>query len=278
MDRYSHLEVPLKEREPFIYIERCRLDVEDGAIKQFTEKEVQFYPCGNFCCIMFGPGCSITHEVAKILHKTNTLGLFVGEQATRYYNSLGCHSPNSNKKVLNQASLYENKRTEIARIMYSKMFDVDTSDLKGMSIESMRGMEGQNVKGVYKNLSNKYKVRWKNRDFNIANDSERDNINTALNIANTCLYGFCEAIILTYGLAPQIGFIHNVSKNSLALDIADIYKFKLFTPAIFKLCSENPNMGDKDLSFNVRKKVRGVIKKSKLTEKIFKDLDDIFKC
>jgi len=277
MDKFKNLKVPFKEREPFIYLEMCKLDVSDGSIKHMTKDGTCYYPCGSFCCILFGPGCSITHEVAKILHKTSTLGVFVGQGGTRLYNAMGMHSPNSNKKILEQANLYVNKRTFTARKIYCKMLNVEGDDLEGLSLGRMRGIEGQYVRGIYRSLSKKYNIPWTKRDYGISDYSDKDAINTALNIANTCLYSFCESVILAYGAAPQIGFIHNVSKNSLALDLADIYKFKLFTPLVFKYLSgvRGRPTDIEQLSFSVRRIVRRSIVKNKISDKLFRDLNDI---
>jgi len=277
--------IPLSVREPFIYIEKGRLDIEDGAVKISTSNELKYFPISNFSVILLGVGTSITHEFAKLANKVRTLIVFVGEDCTRLYNVMGYPSF-GNKNMLRQFELFQNEesRLNISRKMYSKMFGIDEDEFDGMTIEQMRGAEGYRVKLKYGELCSKYGLDFMRREAGGKSDSRIKKksgkndaaCNKAMDVANTCLYAACDAVVLSLGLAPSVGFIHTSSNHALSLDIADTIKFKFVTPIALKCASE---LRDEDVTViakETRRRIAREFREQKIINKLFIIIKDIF--
>jgi len=276
--------VPLSSRESFIYIEKGRVDIEDGSVKILKEKEINYIPISNVCVIFLGIGTSITHEFAKIANRVRTTIIFVGEGCSRIYNVMGYPLSSANKHVKRQYELFDKERLLISRKLYAKMFFLDEEEFQDMSIEQMRGAEGHRVRMIYRSLCSSYKLDFNNRIAGGKSDSRKrkkvgiddENCNAAMDVANTCLYGITESVILSLGLSPSIGFIHTKSNNALCLDIADTIKFRTVVPVALKCVSE---LREKDVSLirsETRKRVVKLFRKEKTIDEIFSITKGIF--
>ena len=54
-------------------------------------------------------------------------------------------------------------------------------------------------------------------------------------MANSVLYGICQAAIVSLGFSPGLGFIHTGKMLSFVYDIADLYKLETSVPAAFSV-------------------------------------------
>ena len=62
----------VKDKYPFIYLERGRLEIDDASVKWIdSESNVVRLPVATLNCLLLGPGTSITHEAVKVLAQSN---------------------------------------------------------------------------------------------------------------------------------------------------------------------------------------------------------------
>jgi CRISPR-associated protein Cas1 len=67
--KVTHETIPqIKDRYPFLYLERGRLEIDDSSVKWIDcEGEVIRLPIATITMLLLGPGTSITHEAVKVL-------------------------------------------------------------------------------------------------------------------------------------------------------------------------------------------------------------------
>ena len=225
--------VPVSERISYVYLERARIE-RDGhtLVAKRDGGETTQIPVGRTAVLMLGPGCSITHAAVALCALESATVLWTGERGVRLYahgNPRG-----DGTALLRQARIRLDPRMRLvaAREIWRLMFD--ESPHPKHSLEQLRGDEGQRVKSLFTRFANECQVEWTGR---IAGGS--DPLNNALDVANSCLYGLTEAVILAIGLSPAIGFVHAGDPRSFVFDIADTIKFKSIIPAAFHLVAES---------------------------------------
>lgn len=219
---------------------------------------------------MLEPGTRISHAAVKLASDVGTLLIWIGEGGVRLYAS-GQPGGARSDRLLWQAkiALDDQARLNVVRAMYKLRFGDEAP--KKRSVEQLRGIEGARVKNLYRNLANKYKVSWSRRNYNPDNWDHSDDINRCLSVANSCLYGVCEAAILAAGYAPSIGFIHSGKPLSFVYDIADIYKFDTVIPLAFKIASSKTHEYEKE----VRYQCRDIFRSSKILKRIIPQIHQI---
>lgn len=176
----------------------------------------------------------------------------------------------SSRRLLFQAKLAsdDNERLAVAKRMYLKRFD---DDLTGMSIEQLRGMEGQRVRICYQKYATFFNINWERRDYDQGSWFAADLPNRALSAANACLYGIVHAGIVAAGYSAGIGFIHTGKMLSFVYDVADFYKTEISIPIAFKEVLE----GEIQLERRVRLACRDAFHKYKLMDKILPDIAEV---
>ena len=76
----------IKDKYPFIYLERGRLEIDDSSIKWIdSTNQVVPLPIATLNCLLLGPGTSITHEAVKIAAAANCSVCWVGEDSLLFY-------------------------------------------------------------------------------------------------------------------------------------------------------------------------------------------------
>ena len=257
-DRWSH-----------IFLEHGQLDVHASGVRFVKGSEEIPLPIDQLNLILLGPGTSITHEAVKVLSNNSCLLAWVGEEGVRMYaHSTG--STFSSRRLLLQAKLAsdDNERLAVAKRMYLKRFD---DDLTGMSIEQLRGMEGQRVRICYQKYATFFNINWERRDYDQGSWFAADLPNRALSAANACLYGIVHAGIVAAGYFAGIGFIHTGKMLSFVYDVADFYKTEISIPIAFKEVLE----GEIQLERRVRLACRDAFHKYKLMDKILPDIAEV---
>ena len=114
------------------------------------------------------------------------------------------------------------------------MFDEDAP--QGRSVEQLRGIEGGKVKAIYRCLATNAGLKWEGRSHETVLSSP---LNRAISGANAALYGITEAVILTLGYSPSIGFVHRGDPRSFVFDVADCLKFKTVVPLAMRVAKES---------------------------------------
>ena len=224
---------PVSRRCSFLYLEHCRIELDDGVPTATTENAATPVPVGVLTCLMLGPGTTVTHGSMELLARLGCLVLWTGEHGIRMY-SAGNPGGASGRRMMDQALCVADtgKRLDAARRLYRIMMGVDAP--KARSIDQLRGLEGSWVRAEYARLAKEHNVPWKGRSQKIG-----DPANRAISMATSTLYGICEAVILALGLSPAMGIVHSGSERALVFDIADTVKFRTVVPEAFRVAGEN---------------------------------------
>lgn len=264
----------VKDRYPFVYLERCRLEVDDSAVKfiDINHNEVTL-PIATIMTLLLGPGTSITHEAVKALSASNTTVCWTGEDSLLYY-ATGISPTATTLNVRKQASISSDmdKRTIVARRMFKARFPKDTVD--NSSIQELMGMEGKRVKKIYENYADKYKVGWKGRSYVPGKFEMSDMTNKILTSANAALYALCTSAIVSLGYSPHLGFVHTGSPLPFVYDIADLYKEYLCIEFAFEMTLKLAGNYDKHVVLDAfRKRVIDF----GLLERFKPDIDSLFR-
>ena len=78
----------VKDKYPFIYLERGRLEIDDSSVKWIDcDANVVRLPIATLNCLLLGPGTSITHEAIKVIAQSNCSVCWVGEDSLLFYAS-----------------------------------------------------------------------------------------------------------------------------------------------------------------------------------------------
>lgn len=261
----------LKERLSLLFLEKGRLDVQDGAFVLVDVNGVRKHiPVGGVACLMLEPGSRVSHAAVTLASRAGTLLVWVGEAGVRLY-SAGQPGGARSDKLLYQASLAldPTARLSVVRRMFALRFGEDPPAKR--SIDQLRGIEGARVRKLYELFATKHRVKWSGRQYDPNNWSSGDTVNRCLSSATACLYGVAEAAILAAGYAPAIGFLHTGKPRSFVFDIADVFKFDTVVPVAFRVASEHPS----DPEGHVRRGCRDMFRQTRLLKKIIPAIEDI---
>lgn len=257
------------DRVSFIYVEHAKINRQDSSITVSNVKGIVKIPIAIIGVLLLGPGTEITHRAIEIIGDTGTSIVWVGEKGVRYY-AYGRALAHSTKFLEKQAKLVSNTKTrlQVARKMYQMRFP--NEDASNATMQELRGKEGARVRKTYRTNSQKYKVPWDKREYNIEDFESSSVVNQALSSANVSLYGVCHSIIVALGLSAGLGFVHTGHDKSFVYDIADLYKSDITIPIAFEIASKHSESDD--IGKIARLKVRDALVDGKLMKKIVKDL------
>lgn len=263
--------IPIKERLSILFVERCHVDVRDGAFVMIDKEGVRTHvPVGGTACLLLEPGVRLSHRAAALAAKVGTLLVWVGEGGVRLY-SAGQPGGARSDKLLYQAkiALDDGLRLKVVRRMYAMRFKEEAPSRR--SIAQLRGIEGARVKKTYQLLANRFGVSWKGRRYDQQEWDSADIPNRCLSAATACLYGVTEAAVLAAGYAPAIGFVHTGKPLSFVYDIADIVKFDTVVPVAFRIAAHSPRSPER----KVRQACRDVFRESKLLDRLIPMINEV---
>jgi CRISPR-associated protein Cas1 len=228
----------VKDRYPFLYLERGRLEIDDSSVKWIDSTgNVLPLPVATLNCLMLGPGTSVTHEAVKTAAAANCSISWVGEDTMLFY--AAGHLPTADTRNLKQQITLSADATAslgVARSMYAARFP--DADLQGKSLKEMMGMEGYRVKQLYQDKAETYQVGWAGRQFTPGKFEMSDLTNQILTAANAALYGILCSVVHSMGYSPHIGFIHSGSPLPFVYDVSDLFKEHLCIDLAFYLTKE----------------------------------------
>jgi len=225
----------VKDKYPFIYLERGRLETDDSSIKWIdSEANVVALPIATLNTLLLGPGTTVTHDAIKTAVAANCSVCWVGEDSLLFY-AAGLLPTADTRNLKQQVELSANpdKSLEVARRMFARRFP--DADLNGKSLKEMMGMEGHRVRSLYQEKAREYQVGWKGRQFTPGMFEFSDITNQVMTAANAALYGILCSAIHSMGYSPHIGFIHSGSPLPFVYDMADLYKEALCIDLAFAL-------------------------------------------
>ncbi len=224
----------------FLYLDIVRVQQDDTGVCAVvtTEQrgtEVVYLPTAALSCVLLGPGTSITARAMATLARHGTTVVTTGAGGVRTYSATVPGSLNT-RWLEKQARAWANdgERLGVARRMYEYRFGSGTAPREA-SLDSLRGLEGQRMKALYKLLAQQHRIGRFKRVYDPSAWDQQDPVNLALSAANTCLYGIVHAAIISMGCSPGLGFVHSGKQHSFIYDIADLYKAELTLPLAFTL-------------------------------------------
>jgi CRISPR-associated protein Cas1 len=235
----------VKDKYPFIYLERGRLEVDDSSIKWIdSDANVVPLPVATLNTLLLGPGTTVTHDAIKTTVAANCSVCWVGEDSLLFY-AAGFLPTANTRNMKQQIELATNrvKSTEVARRMFARRFPDE--ELKGKNLKEMMGMEGHRVRSLYQQKAQEYQVGWKGRSFSPGKFDLSDTTNQVLTASNAALYGIICSAVHSMGYSPHIGFIHSGSPLPFVYDLADLYKEQLCIDLAFALTRDMAGRYDK---------------------------------
>lgn len=235
----------VKDKYPFLYLERGRLEVDDSSIKWIdSTNNVVPLPVATLNALLLGPGTTVTHDAVRTATAANCSICWVGEDTLLFYAAgfLPTADTRNLKKQIELAADPE-QAVEVARRMFALRFP--DAELKGKSLQEMMGMEGHRVRALYQTMAERYQVGWKGRNFTPGKFETSDLTNQILTSANAALYGILCSAVHSMGYSPHIGFIHSGSPLPFVYDLADLYKQHLCIDLAFALTRDLAGRYDK---------------------------------
>lgn len=240
--------IPHADRHGLVWLDRGRLEVEDGCLRFVTAGGGDLAP-GDYqiphqaiSIVLLGPGSSVTHDALRLLARHGCALAAIGEGAVRFYTAPPL-MPDSSTVARAQMKLWADplSRMEVARAMYAVRFGeiVRTRD-----IEVLRGQEGARIKRSYQVAAERHGVSWRGRNYDRANPNAGDLPNQALNHAGSAMSAAACVAVAALGAIPQLGFIHEESGQAFVLDIADLYRHDVTLDIAFGAAKEAARSAD----------------------------------
>lgn len=228
----------VKDKYPFIYLERGRLEIDDSSVKWIdSDNSVIRLPIAMLNCLLLGPGTSVTHEAIKVIAAANCGVCWVGEDSLLFY-AFG-QTPTADTRNFRYQMLLsadKKKSLEVARRLYVRRFP--KAELEGKSLKEMMGMEGYRVRQLYEKKAEQYQVGWRGRRYEPGKFEMGDLTNQILTATNAALYGILCSAVHSMGYSPYVGFIHSGCPLPFVYDLADLYKEELCIDLAFSLTLE----------------------------------------
>lgn len=256
-----------EDRLSFAYFEHCIVKRSDNAITVTDDTGTVHVPAAALSVLMLGPGTDVTHQAMTVIGENGATVIWVGERGVRMY-AFGRPLTHSAALLQRQASLVSNtrKRLAVARQMYQMRFP--NEDVSQYTMQQLRGREGARVRQIYRKYSEQTGVEWDKRTYDHEDFDSGSEINKALSVAHTCLYGIAHSVIVALGCSPGLGFVHVGHERSFVYDIADLYKAELSIPVAFKTAASKPE----DIGTATRHNMRDAVYDLSLLGRITKDI------
>ncbi|NJQ14412.1 type I-E CRISPR-associated endonuclease Cas1 [Streptomyces bohaiensis] len=223
----------------FLYADVVRIVQDDSGVSAETtdasgETTRVYLPTAALSCVLLGPGTSITQPAMAAFARHGTTLVCTGSGGVRSYSATAADSLTTRwlEHQVHQWSDPE-RRLAVARAMYLHRFDMPVPE--GTPLNTLRGLEGQRVKALYKHLARQYRVGRFTRNYDPDAWDDQDPVNLALSSANQCLYGIVHAALVAMGCSTALGFVHQGKQHAMVYDIADLYKAELTIPLAFSL-------------------------------------------
>ena len=257
----------IRDRMTFLYLERCTIGRQDGAITVTEERGCVHVPAASISVLLLGPGTRITHRGMELIGDSGVSVVWVGEKGVRYYAS-GRPLTHRAGLLIRQAALVSNMRSHlnVAKKMYQMRFPDE--DVSGLTMQQLRGREGARVRGIYRQQSAKWNVPWNGRQYDPEDYASGDAVNQALSAGHACLYGLAHAVIAALGCSPGLGFVHVGHESSFVYDVADLYKAETTIPVAFEIAAQEVD----DVGAAVRRRMRDEMAKQHILERMTNDI------
>jgi CRISPR-associated protein Cas1 len=247
--------IPHSDRHGLIWLDRGRLEVEDGFLRFVTgggslaAGDYQL-PHQAVSMILLGPGSSVTHDALRILAAHGCALAAIGEGGVRFYTAPPL-LPDSSALARRQVALWADpdSRLAVARKMYAIRFG---EVVRARTLDMLRGMEGARLKRTYELVAQRFGVPWKGRRYDRANPDAADVPNRCINHAASAVEAAAAIAVASTATIPQLGFVHEDSGQSFVLDVADLIRHHVTLPIAFAAAKQ----AHVDASQNLERLVR----------------------
>ena len=259
----------VRDSQSFRYVQHKRIHQDKMGLVLETDIGIEQISISNLQVLLVGPGCSITSAAIRDLADHNCTVVWMGEEGVRFY-SCGLGATNSGKNAEHHARIWANPQEgqKVIQRMYSIRYGQDFPDITNMTLNEIRGHEGQRVKKAYAEQAKQQGVVWNGRSYNRGAWDATDAVNQALSATSACLYSLCHSVVLSVGFLPSLGFLHNDNARAFAIDIADMYRETVTIPIAFSLMANTvPDVN----GTMARRACRDYFAKNNFLEKILKD-------
>lgn len=260
--------IPHADRHGLLWLSRGRLSVQDGTL-HFVTAGTELLAAGRYdipyqtvSLLLLGPGTEITHDVLRLCGSHGTGLVAVGEDGVRLY-SAPPRGPDQSALARRQAMLWADpdERNGVARAMYALRLG---ERLPRRDIAALRGIEGARMRETYKLTAKRFGIPWQGRNYDRRSPEATDSPNMALNHAAVAVRAAAEVAVAATATIPQLGFIHEDSSLSFALDIADLFRDEFTLQVAFQGYLQWEKSGSDSLERVVRRLAGAELRKKKV--------------
>ena len=258
--------IKISDKFNFVYAERSIVSQKQGNLIFLDKNGESQYPIGLISCLFLGPGTKITHSAIRTASLNKCSLIWVGEDLVNCYSYIG-NENRTTENFMKQLDLYNNHRSTVAYNFFKFRFKEYIKNPK--TITQLMGVEGFLMKNIYSDFAKKYNIPWNKREKDGEWEKNSD-INKAISVCNSVLYGITNSVLVALGYNSSLGFIHSGNSLSLVYDVADLYKIELCLPTAFELLSEKPYEIEKESRLRIKNKIKDI----NLMEKMVLDLEE----
>lgn len=270
--------IPHADRHGLLWLRRGHLAVEAGTLHFLTVAQDDM-PAGNYAipfqgvsCILLQPGTTVSHDALRLLARHGTGLVAVGEGGTRMYASMPFGAHGSARARLQAATWADPvKRVEVARRMYFWRLG---EHLPTTDINSLRGIEGARMKESYRSVAQQFGFAWAGRRYDRQHPEKTDLMNQAINHAAVAGEAAAMVAVAVTGTLPQLGFIHEDSERSFALDISDLFRAEVLLPIAFAAMKEAKDV--EGIERATRKLAASTFRKHQIVAKMIDRIKELF--
>mgnify|MGYP001393522160 CR=1 FL=1 len=268
--------IPHADRHGVIYLDRGRLEVEDGCLR-FVAAGGGALDAGDYqlphqsvSIILIGPGSSVTHDALRILAAHGCALAAVGTGGVRFYTAPPL-LPDTSALARRQVMLWSQpkERLAVARAMYTLRFG---EEVKARTFDMLRGMEGARLKRLYELTAQKFGVSWNGRRYDRNNPNAADLPNQAINHAASAVEAAAAIAVAATATIPQLGFIHEDSGQSFVLDVADLVRHDVTLPIAFGAAKHVMKRRDENLERVVRTRAAELLTSSQVVSRLIDNI------
>ncbi|MCB1549291.1 MAG: type I-E CRISPR-associated endonuclease Cas1 [Hyphomicrobiaceae bacterium] len=271
--------VPHADRHGLIFLERGRLEVEDGCLRfvcsgggALDAGDYQL-PHQSVSIILLGPGSSVTHDALRILTAHGCALAAIGQGGVRFYTAPPL-LPDTSALARRQVTLWADpkERVALARRMYTIRFG---EEVKARTIEMLRGMEGARLKRLYELTAQRFGVPWRGRRYDRANPNATDLANQAINHAASAVEAAAAIAVAATATIPQLGFVHEDSGQSFVLDVADLVRGDVTLPIAFGAAKHLAHHAGDNLEREVRRRAAEIFSRDTVIPRLIDHIKDL---
>jgi len=277
--------IPHKDRHGLIWLSRGALLVRDGTLhfergnKKTADDPMEEgdydIPFQMVSMILLGPGSTVSHDALRLCARHKTAIVAVGEDGVRAYTAPPL-IPDRSGLARRQARVWadaEGARLDIARRMYAwRLGEI----LPHKDIATLRGIEGDRVKKMYKLQAQKFGIQWNGRRYDRANPNAADLPNQALNHAASAIEAAAAIAVSATATIPQLGFIHEDAGQSFVLDISDLFRDEITMAVAFSAAAEAQKKTHLSIERLTRRKAGKTLHQKQVINKMIDRIKQLF--